>query len=83
MRFGAIRSRTRRSSSLKSEPKPRTAAAEIVLPSKLRMIWWSMVGPITRPPFSGELLGPEISHWPSGDSTSASRKNSDAPFIKG
>jgi hypothetical protein len=26
--------------------------------NKLRMIWWSMVGPITNPPCSGELLGP-------------------------
>ena len=83
MRFGAMRSRTCRSSSLKSESKSRTVAAEIVLPSRLRTIWWSMVGPITSPPFSGELLGPEISHCPSGDSTSASRKNSDAPFIRG
>ena len=50
-----------------------------------RMSWWSMVGPMTRPPFSGELLGPLISHFlsPRGSSISQSRKNTDACFING
>jgi hypothetical protein len=30
----------------------------MVQPNRLRMIWWSIVGPITSPPCSGEFDGP-------------------------
>ena len=35
-------------------------AAAAVLAKRLRMISWSIVGPITRPPCSGEFEGPLI-----------------------
>ena len=47
------------------------------------MIWWSIVGPATRPPISGEFDGVLMSHPVGRRSTKKPTKNSAAPFING
>ena len=51
--------------------------------NRQRMIWWSIVGPMTSPPCSGELDGPLMSLPVSGSSTRKSAKNCAAPFMSG
>ena len=45
------------------------------------MIWWSIVGPTTSPPCSGEFDGPLISQPVFGSLTRKSTKNSAASFM--
>ena len=48
-----------------------------------RIIWWSIVGPATKPPFSGEFEGVLIRYPVFGSLIRNCVKNSAAPFISG
>ena len=79
---GELRPR-RVSCSANARSTPRIAAASAVLANRSRINCWSIVGPATSPPCSGEFDGVLISQPVRDVLDQMSTKNSAAPFISG